>query len=512
MAEQFSGKVDIVKDIAGEDGITITLDGNTGDITAGGSDTDGDLLLKNSAGNWTIRLDGEEGDIIVQREIGGAPREVMRFYASSAALYIGGIDSGGDLIVQNASGEHVFRFDSEKANLHIGRPPGGLFIPPPGPGLTVRDWSQRRTLRFNGNSADLTIGVKDNEGDIHVQDNSGKDVFHFDGGSACLDVGANGHGGGIRVRDNSGKSALIFGGTAAGVSIGAKDNAGDIYLQDYSGKSVFRVNGHNAELCIGAYKDNAGTIRVKDNSGKQVLYFNGGSAALYIGANGHAGTIRVRDNSGNNVLSFGGINANLFIGRNGHKGGIYVRDNSGNNVFQFDGRYAALYIGAKDNEGDIRVLDNSGNVSIHLDGATGDIKLHGADCSEEFDVAESEEIDPGTVLVIDDESKLRPCRGSYDKKVAGVVSGAYGAGPGIILGKNSAQSKRLPIALNGKVYCKVDAQYSPIEVGDLLTTSDTPGHAMKVADPVKAFGTVIGKALRPLREGSGMIPILVALQ
>jgi hypothetical protein len=35
---------------------------------------------------------------------------------------------------------------------------------------------------------------------------------------------------------------------------------------------------------------------------------------------------------------------------------------------------------------------------------------------------------------------------------------------------------------------------------------------MKAVDPIKAFGAVIGKALRPLKSGSGMIPILVALQ
>ena len=64
----------------------------------------------------------------------------------------------------------------------------------------------------------------------------------------------------------------------------------------------------------------------------------------------------------------------------------------------------------------------------------------------------------------------------------------------------------------GKVYCKVDATYSSIEIGDLLTTSSTIGHAMKADDPLKAFGTVIGKALQPLKEGKGMIPVLVALQ
>jgi hypothetical protein len=58
----------------------------------------------------------------------------------------------------------------------------------------------------------------------------------------------------------------------------------------------------------------------------------------------------------------------------------------------------------------------------------------------------------------------------------------------------------------------VDAQYSAIAVGDLLTTSATPGHAMKAIDPLKAFGSVIGKALCPLNAGQGMIPILIALQ
>ena len=64
----------------------------------------------------------------------------------------------------------------------------------------------------------------------------------------------------------------------------------------------------------------------------------------------------------------------------------------------------------------------------------------------------------------------------------------------------------------GKVYCKADAQTSSIQIGDLLTTSSTPGHAMKASYPIKAFGTVIGKALKPLKGGKGLIPVLVALQ
>ena len=101
---------------------------------------------------------------------------------------------------------------------------------------------------------------------------------------------------------------------------------------------------------------------------------------------------------------------------------------------------------------------------------------------------------------------------AYDKRVAGVVSGAGGYRPGLILDRQPGQQGRAPLALLGKVYCKVDAGYGPIEVGDLLTTSPIRGHAMKADDPVKAFGAVIGKALKRFSGGTGLIPILIALQ
>ena len=143
---------------------------------------------------------------------------------------------------------------------------------------------------------------------------------------------------------------------------------------------------------------------------------------------------------------------------------------------------------------------------------TGDIQLQNADCAEDFDVLAGEKIEPGTVMVIDSGGAMRPSAKTYDKCVAGVVSGAADFKPGLILGKHAEKPNRLPIALMGKVYCKVDADFGSIEIGDLLTTSSTPGHAMKASDPHQAFGAVIGKALRPWAKGQGLIPILVALQ
>jgi len=148
-----------------------------------------------------------------------------------------------------------------------------------------------------------------------------------------------------------------------------------------------------------------------------------------------------------------------------------------------------------------------GNVTV-----TGDIFLPGADCAEDFDIASLEQVEPGTVMSITNEGALAPSRQAYDNRVAGVLSGAGIFKPGIILDRKASGKSRLPVALIGKVNCKVDADFAPIQVGDLLTTSPITGHAMRACDPQKAFGSVIGKALQPLEAGRGLIPILIALQ
>jgi len=82
----------------------------------------------------------------------------------------------------------------------------------------------------------------------------------------------------------------------------------------------------------------------------------------------------------------------------------------------------------------------------------------------------------------------------------------------VILDHRGDVPNRLPLARMGKAYCMVDATDVPVAVGDLLTTSSIPGHAMKVTDPLRSFGTVIGKALQPLSAGRGLVPVLVRLQ
>ena len=178
--------------------------------------------------------------------------------------------------------------------------------------------------------------------------------------------------------------------------------------------------------------------------------------------------------------------------------GVSGRSRDGIGVLASGGTLAGRF------EGDVEV---TGNVQV-----AGDIRLTTADFAEDFDILGADEVKPGTVMVIDQEGVLRQSQQPYDKRVAGVIAGAGDYKPGMVLDRHPEQRNRLPLALLGKVYCRVDAQYASIEVGDLLTTSPTFGHAMRAADPLRAFGAVIGKALRPLGSGRGLLPILIALQ
>lgn len=151
---------------------------------------------------------------------------------------------------------------------------------------------------------------------------------------------------------------------------------------------------------------------------------------------------------------------------------------------------------------------------LEVDGnilATGDVRLTGGDCAEEFDIEAAEAVEPGTVMVALDESRIAPSSVAYDKRVAGVISGAGGELPGIVLARRASSRCRQPLALAGKVFCKVDADLGAVDIGDLLTTSGTPGHAMLARDVERARGRIIGKALRPLARGRGLLPILVAM-
>jgi len=120
----------------------------------------------------------------------------------------------------------------------------------------------------------------------------------------------------------------------------------------------------------------------------------------------------------------------------------------------------------------------------------------------------------GTVVVLDIEksNQVVASEQAYDTRVAGVIS----ASPGVILGQ--AAPGKVSVATTGRVRVKVDATRAPIQVGDLLVTSEKQGTAMK-SEPIDVGGvkihrpgTIVGKALEPLANGKGEILVLLTLQ
>jgi len=161
-------------------------------------------------------------------------------------------------------------------------------------------------------------------------------------------------------------------------------------------------------------------------------------------------------------------------------------------------------------DGDVGV--RNGNLKI-FSGGTLVLELGaGLDYAEGFDISESTKIDAGSVLIIDAENpgKLALSTKPYDSKVAGIVAGAKGIGSGVRLGTGEFD---YDVALAGRVYCNVDTTHAGVEPGDLLTTSATPGYAMKSTDYARAQGAILGKAMESLEKGQkGQILVLVTLQ
>lgn len=241
--------------------------------------------------------------------------------------------------------------------------------------------------------------------------------------------------------------------------------------------------------------------------GDLVLRDTNGTGRIYIDAAN--GTILIKDQNGRDAVKLDAHYGLLDLGAQENEGDLRIRDNAGRFVFRFDATHALLDLGAQGNEGDLRILNNDGEVTIHLDGSTGDIQLIGADVAEEFCSASG--VEPGSVVVAIAPDEIEASTMPFDRRVIGVVSGSGDARPGLRLGTRPGVG-RVPVAVVGRVQCKVDATGGRITFGDLLTTSPRPGHAMRVEDPARAAGAIMGKSLGDLREGTGLVPILVALQ
>jgi hypothetical protein len=155
-------------------------------------------------------------------------------------------------------------------------------------------------------------------------------------------------------------------------------------------------------------------------------------------------------------------------------------------------------------------VDNTGQG--FFDGGT---QTSGADFAESVAVrGDRSHYEPGDLLVIDPQGRRRLdlARTPYSTRVAGIFS----TKPGVLATPHKmddpAAKDEVPLAVVGIVPCKVTAANGAIQVGDLLVASSLPGYAMKGRNRYRLVGAVVGKALEPLRQGTGVIQVLVTLQ
>jgi hypothetical protein len=315
------------------------------------------------------------------------------------------------------------------------------------------------------------------------------------------------------------------------VGIGTSLPVGQLGLGEYQGGTAGSVvAGYDKQLVLGGEYNtgyNAGSsvkllISDYDNDGDADIYpiycedeqnrvdfyvrkQDGSVSTAYFG--GRVG-IRTTDPSASLEIHDDEFAYGIEIEQSGVGGGVYINNTNPSALL------SGLVVNyASANRAAVQIY-NPGNRGLLVRGtATVDVlEIMGADLAEKFPV--TEEVKPGMVLAIDSEhpGKLCLARGAYNRCVAGVVSGANGLPAGAILGNLSSQEEAMPIALSGRVWVYCDATEQTIDPGDLLTTSSTPGHAMKVTDHNKALGAIIGKAMTSLEEDKGMVLVLVSLQ
>jgi hypothetical protein len=155
-------------------------------------------------------------------------------------------------------------------------------------------------------------------------------------------------------------------------------------------------------------------------------------------------------------------------------------------------------------------VDSSGRVY-----ADGGFQPGGADFAESVAATgDRSKYAAGDLLVIDQSASRRVALAQQPYST--LVAGIYSTRPGMLGTTRTidepSPANEIPLAVVGIVPCKATAENGPIQVGDLLVTSSTPGHAMKGTDRTRMLGAVVGKALDSLAKGTGVIQVLVTLQ
>ncbi len=151
-------------------------------------------------------------------------------------------------------------------------------------------------------------------------------------------------------------------------------------------------------------------------------------------------------------------------------------------------------------------VDTTSTASIGI-WSRGKVYTAGGVVSNSSDIAEwikyiGQKPEEGDVLIAAGEEKVTLSSKSYDSRVLGAVT----TDPGVVMSAENAGDDAVRIGLAGRIPVKVSGENGSIKAGDLLTTSDTLGHAMKAT--ARSVG-IIGVALEDFNGSTGKIMMLI---
>lgn len=268
--------------------------------------------------------------------------------------------------------------------------------------------------------------------------------------------------------------------------------------------------GERGEQGLPGQKGDRGEPGPAGTSALPLIFYNKDrNGIIWLGSSSESGVLQLRNAKGTTAVE-------MVAGKSSTGGGYSI-------FYDAAGKRLTYFGSSAEDDGLLKVYGKTeGQVAVELGrSVTGEgyqhingQKVH--DYAEVLEVVTRQGVEPGTVMTMAGPVGLfAPSSIPYDRRVVGVISGAGGLQPGLVIGSREDGSNDLPVAVSGQVAVRVCLEGGPIEPGDLLVSSSRPGIAMRATDPHQAVGAVVGKALEAFNSGQekeGLVRMMVMLR
>jgi hypothetical protein len=506
-------------------------DTGTGDYTFNSSTSAASFRVVNTTGINHFFVNSSTGNIgfttrspTQKLEVNGSTNVTGNIYLNGAIVFGGG-GTGASAVSGSGTANYIAKWTdiSTMGNSVLYETGSKIGIGTTSPGETLQvvgKINASSDVCITGGNCLSTVGgsgvwtagsgtIYNTTASVGIGTNSPGSLLHVNGSAASNYIArinntnnAGGQGLYIYTADgNAGYYALRVDTIAGTKNALAVESTGNVGIGTLGPLSTLHVNSSST----------TGSFRITNTTGGNHLFVNGSSGAVTL----TDGRLQVTGNS----PPASGVGMELAFVSSTDSGMVQAYNRSASAFKPM--RISATNISLEASNAKKLIVTATGNILIGTgapgnatgDGdlyVTGDIEYDGNLYGPGADLAElihtTDTLEAGDVVVADPENAEHVVKATtaYDTRVVGIVS----TDPSIILSKSEGN---VPLALSGRVPVKVTDENGPIKPGDLLTTSNTPGHAMKCASREACQGSLVGKALGKIEKGTGTIVAVVVL-